>query len=262
MQRYILLFVLYFFFVGAKEATIHKIFLVGDSTMQDYSIRSNYLTKYYPVTGWGETLQKFLCNDSLPKIRNIIDADSVIIVNKAMGGRSTRKFFEEGRWQQVYNMLGKSDYVFIQFGHNDASKDHHDRYVDTTGYKNYLRLFIKQSREKGAIPILVTPANRNYPWEDGQLSNVHGNYPDAVKEVAKETDVLLVDMTQRSIDFFTQKGKKYVSEHYFMNLPAGKYQAYPEGNNDNTHFQPEGAYELSRVMFEGLKELHNSIEKN
>ena len=56
-------------------------------------------------------------------------------------------------------------------------------------------------------------------------------------------------------NLFTAKGEEYVTNKYFMNLPAGKYQAYPEGQKDNTHFQPEGAREVARLVFEGLQEL-------
>ena len=143
----------------------------------------------------------------------------------------------------------------IQFGHNDAAVDKHERYVNITGYKEYLRLFINQTREKGATPILLTPVARNYPWKDGRLNNVHGDYPQAVKDVAKEMNVLLIDLNQLSMEAFSAKGQEYVSSQYFMNLPAGKYVAYPEGQKDNTHFQPEGATEVARLVFEGLKSL-------
>jgi lysophospholipase L1-like esterase len=140
----------------------------------------------------------------------------------------------------------------MQFGHNDAAKDKPERYVNVEGYKEYLRLFVNQTREKSAIPILLTPVNRNYPWADGKLSNVHGEYPDAVKQVAKELNVRLIDLTQLSIDFFTSKGQEYVTSHYFMNFAAGLYEGYPNGGKDNTHFQPEGALEVARLVYQAM----------
>jgi lysophospholipase L1-like esterase len=68
--------------------------------------------------------------------------------------------------------------------------------------------------------------------------------------------VQLIDLNQLSIDAFSAKGQEYVSSHYFMNLSAGKYAAYPEGQKDNTHFQPEGATEVARLVYEGMKRLH------
>lgn len=236
-----------------------KVYLIGDSTVADYADNydpgKDYKKTRYPITGWGQVFQPFLTSDSLRKVSNIVKSDSAIVVDKARGGRSTRTFFEEGRWREVYEALEKDDLVLIQFGHNDAAENKPERYVNIDGYKEYLRLYVKQTREKGAQPILLTPVNRNYPWEEGKLSNVHGAYPGAVKEVARELNVPLIDLTQRSIDFFTSRGEDYVSTHYFMNLPAGVYEAYPDGQSDNTHFQPEGAREVARLVFEGMQDL-------
>ena len=243
-------------FLQLKKGPV-KVYLIGDSTMADYTLyEEDYQSTRYPITGWGQVFQPFMSSDSLSKLRNIIKSDSVLVLDKARGGRSTRTFFEEGRWAAVYEALEKGDLVLIQFGHNDAAENKPERYVNIQGYKQYLRLYVQQARQKGAMPILLTPVNRNYPWKDGKLSNVHGAYPGAVKEVARELNVPLIDLTQRSIDFFTAKGQEYVSNHYFMNLPAGVYQAYPEGQKDNTHFQPEGAREVARLVYEGLQDLN------
>jgi lysophospholipase L1-like esterase len=238
--------------IGDKK--VIRVFLVGDSTVADYTIYDDYKSKRYPITGWGQVFQSFMRADSLVKVRTLIKADSVVVIDSARGGRSTRTFFEEGRWGSVHRSLEPNDLVLIQFGHNDAAKDKPERYVTVQGYKEYLRLFVTQAREKKAIPILITPVNRNYPWVDGKLTNVHGEYPEAVREVARELDVPLIDLTQRSCDFFTSKGQEYASRHYFMNLPAGAFEAYPEGQKDNTHFQPEGATEVARLVFNAMKE--------
>ncbi len=248
-------------FLLQKEDPV-KVYLIGDSTMADYSLYEgeDYQKDRYPLMGWGQVFQPFMQADSLSKLRNLIKADSALVLDKARGGRSTRTFFEEGRWRAVYEALEKDDLVLIQFGHNDAAVNKPERYVNIEGYKEYLRLYVHQARQKGAIPILLTPVNRNYPWEGEQLTNVHGEYPAAVKEVARELEVPLIDLTQLSIDHFTAKGKGYVTEHYFMHLPAGKYEAYPEGQEDNTHFQPEGAKAVARLVFKGLQDLPLTVK--
>ena len=76
-----------------------------------------------------------------------------------------------------------------------------------------------------------------------------------MKEVAKETATQLIDLNELSMQFFSEKGRDYVTANYFMNLPAGKFEAYPDGQNDNTHFQPEGANEVAKLVFSGLKQL-------
>jgi lysophospholipase L1-like esterase len=151
--------------------------------------------------------------------------------------------------------LKKNDLVLIQFGHNDAAKDKTERYVDIPGYKDFLRMYVKESREKGAKPVLITPVTRNYPWKDGKLGSAHGEYPQAVIDVAKELKVPVIDLTTLSAAFFTSKGNDFVTKNYFMNLDSGKYVAYPKGQKDNTHFQPEGAKEIARLVYEGLKRI-------
>lgn len=246
-------------FVYKKK--IVKVYIIGDSTVADYSLEKDFETKRYPVTGWGQVFQPFLKAGNLKNLNSIIKADSALVDDRAKGGRSTRTFFEEGRWAEVYKSLQQDDIVMMQFGHNDGAVDKPERYVNIAGYKEYLRLFVDQTREKGAIPVLLTPVARNYPWKDGKLSNVHGEYPDAVKAVAKEKDALFIDLNQLSMDAFAAKGEEYVTSHFFMNLPAGKYVAYPEGQKDNTHFQPEGATEVARLIYEAMIQLNNSTIK-
>ena len=235
------------------------VYLIGDSTMADYSDNydkgKDYMKTRYPVTGWGQVFQQFMASDSLHKVRGLIKADSAIVDDRARGGRSTRTFFQEGRWRSVYEDLEKNDVVLMQFGHNDAAENKPERYVDVEGYKEFLRLYVDQTRQKGAYPVILTPVARNYPWKDGRLHNVHGEYDQAAKDVAEELDVLFIDLNQRSMDHFSERGKEYVTKNYFMNLPAGVYEAYPEGQEDNTHFQPEGATAVARLVFEGMQEL-------
>jgi lysophospholipase L1-like esterase len=232
-----------------------KVWIIGDSTVADYSLEPDYQTKRYPIMGWGQVFQSFMSSDSLRLVRQIIKSDSAIVDDRARGGRSTRSFFEEGRWSEIYRSLKPGDVVTIQFGHNDASVSKGERYTSLPGYKEFLRLFVNQSREKGAIPILITPVARNYPWEDGKLGNSHGDYPAGMKAVAEELGVYLIDLTSLSMEFFTEKGQDYVTSTYFMNFPAGLYEGYPEGSKDNTHFQPAGAAAVASLIFNAMKNL-------
>lgn len=244
---------------SSKENTT-TIYLIGDSTMADYAnnydVGKDYLKTRFPVTGWGQVFQQFMVADSLPKVKGVIKGTHAVVDDRARGGRSTRTFFQEGRWRSVYENLKKEDVVIIQFGHNDAAKNKTERYVNIQGYKEFIRLFVTQSRQKGAIPIILTPVARNYPWEDGKLEDVHGEYDKAPKDVALELEVPLIDLNKKSRVFFTKKGKEYVTKNYFMNLPKGVYEAYPDGQKDNTHFQPEGATEIARIVYKGLQEIN------
>lgn len=239
-----------------KQVTIH---LIGDSTVADYANNydadKDYYQTRYPVTGWGQVFQELFIAQDLGGFKHLFRSDSVVVKNYARGGRSTRSFFEEGRWRTVYDQLQAGDLLLMQFGHNDAAVNKAERYVSTEGYKEYLRMYVLQARSKNAIPVILTPVCRNYPWKDGGLENVHGDYPQAAIELAQEMNVHLIDLNKLSMDAFSQAGREYVSAHYFMNLPADVYPAYPEGQTDNTHFQPEGAKVVAALVFEALQAL-------
>lgn len=248
--------------VAEKESDeLTKVWLIGDSTMANYALEDDYMSRRHPITGWGQVFQPFMAPDSLKLIQGLVAGDSALVDDRAKGGRSTRTFFQEGRWRAVYEQLEAGDLVLIQFGHNDAALTKPERYVNIEGYQEFLRLYVEQTRQKGAVPILLTPVARNYPWKEGRLENVHGAYPEAMMDVAEELGVRLIDLNRMSMDHFTQMGREYVKENYFMNLPAGVYEAYPDGQKDNTHFQPEGAVAVAQLVFNGLKIL-NSKEEN
>ena len=230
-----------------------RIYLAGDSTVTNQMLNEDYWEKRHPVTGWGQKFAEQFTGDNLSRAAHWVSSQGVVIENKAKGGRSTRTFFEEGRWREIVEALKPGDIVIIQFGHNDQAVEKTERYVTLAGYQEYLRLFIRQTREKGGLPILLTPVNRNYPWQpDGSLGNSHGEYPDAARAIAREMNVALIDLGHLSREFFARAGQQKVSTEYFMNLPAGKFPAYPEGVTDNTHFQPEGARVVAQWVFEAL----------
>lgn len=260
MQYFSGLLLVFTLLFGFQQDRITTVYLIGDSTMADYSNNydegKDYMKTRYPITGWGQVFQPVMNKKNLSKLSHIIKTDSVVVDDRARGGRSTRTFFEEGRWSSVHKNLKKGDLVLMQFGHNDAAENKPERYVTVEGYKEYIRLFVNQTREKGGIPVVITPVNRNYPWKDEKLGNAHGDYYTAAVEVARELDAHIIDLTQRSMDHFTEKGEKYVTENYFMNFGPGKYEAYPEGSSDNTHFMPEGARAVAQLVFEGMQELN------
>ncbi len=243
-----------------KVNDIVTIYLIGDSTMADYADNyepgKDYMKTRYPVTGWGQVFQPFFNQVDLAEFSGLFTADSVIVDDRARGGRSTRTFFQEGRWRSVYDSLKPGDVVIMQFGHNDAAEAKTERYVNIEGYKEFLRLYVTQARDRGATPIILTPVARNYPWVDGHLENVHGDYPAAAKEVSEELNTLFIDLNQRSMDYFSEQGRDFVSKNYFMNLDSAVYEAYPNGQSDNTHFQPEGAKAVAKLVFEDLKTLN------
>lgn len=244
---------------GCRQQGVQTLYLIGDSTVADYTgdydPGKDYMKDRYPMTGWGQYFQDYFVQDSLPLVRGLFPGDSVLVDNRARGGRSTRTFFQEGRWRMVYEALRPGDVVLMQFGHNDASVNKTERYVDVEGYREFLRLFIHQTQEKGAVPLVVTPVARNSGWTQGRMENIHGDYPGAALAVAQGMGAAHIDLNRLSMDLFSAKGREQVTKDYFMNLPPGVYPAYPEGLEDNTHFQPAGARAVAQLVFDALKEL-------
>lgn len=244
---------------------ITHIYLIGDSTMADYTgdyePGKDYMKVRYPITGWGQVFQPFFVKDSLKFLQPAITTDSVVVIDRAHGGRSTRTFFQEGRWRYVYEHLKPGDYVMMQFGHNDSSEKHPERFVNIQGYKEFLRLFVTQTKQKGANPVIITPVARNYPWKDGKLENAHGEYWQAAIDVAKEMNIPSIDLNKLSMEYFTHKGQDYTTSHYFMNIPENTYEAYPKGQKDNTHFQPEGAKAVASIVYQEFKKIITTQKK-
>jgi len=213
-----------------------KIFLAGDSTC---AIKE---TKAYPETGWGMPFVNFW--DS-----------TVTVVNRAKNGRSTKTFISEGLWKSIVDEAREGDYVIIQFGHNDESKDKGERYATPDTFKMNLTRFIKETREKKATPILFTPVSRRKFDKDGNALETHKEYSALVKEVASETGVLLVDLDEKSRLLYQQFGEEN-SKLLFMQLKPGEHPNYPEGREDNTHFNELGARLIAQLILKELKSLN------
>jgi lysophospholipase L1-like esterase len=215
-----------------KRPTIH---LIGDSTMADKPLDDN------PERGWGQLLPLFFTQE-------------IGIVNYAKNGRSTKSFIQQGLWAEVKKELSPGDYVFIQFGHNDAKKSDTARYAEAhTDYRDNLIQFITETQEKAATPVLITPVNRRkFDHETYEFIDQHGDYPKVVRELAAEYELPLIDLHRTSMNYFTYLGKER-SEKLFLRAPAGVHKFYPDGKADNTHFNRRGAIEIAKLVIEEMR---------
>lgn len=227
----VLLIVLFAFALPGKKRV--RIFIGGDSTI---SIKE---TKAYPETGWGMPFVYFW--DS-----------SVSVINKAKNGRSTKTFISEGIWKSIMNEAGEGDYVFIQFGHNDESKEKVERYTTPEEYKNNLVKFITETRNKKAIPVLLTPVSRRKFDKEGKALETHKEYSPLVLEVAKQQNVFCIDLDKKSMELYQQMGAEN-SRLLFLQLKSGEHPNYPEGKEDNTHFNELGARLIAQIVLAELK---------
>jgi lysophospholipase L1-like esterase len=218
------------------------IYLAGDSTM------AQKLPEKRPETGWGEALGHFFRENA------------VRIDNRAKNGRSTRTFISEGLWQGIIDSLQKADFVFIQFGHNDESKEKTDRYTPPVDYRANLIRFVNEVRAKKATPVLLTPVMRRRFDDKGVFFDTHGEYPDIVRAVAREYRVPLIDMHRKSESVLKRYGAE-PSRKLFLQLKPGENPNYANGIEDNTHFSPEGAQVMAGLVVDGIRELHLPLAK-
>ena len=218
------------------------IFLAGDSTMAAKQPEKR------PETGWGEMLGQHF------------KVGSIRIENRAANGRSTKTFIAEGKWQSIIDALKKGDYVFIQFGHNDSSKDKGERYTPPENYRRNLVRFVGEVKARGGYPILLTPVMRRRFDKDGKFYDTHGEYPDIVRSVAREQHVPLIDMHRKSETVIVRYGVED-SRKLFLQLKSGENANYPNGVDDNTHFSPLGAEEMAEIAVEGLRESGSGLRK-
>ncbi|HEY4151107.1 MAG TPA: rhamnogalacturonan acetylesterase [Chitinophagaceae bacterium] len=215
-----------------------KVYMIGDSTMCNYPIRQ------WPVTGWG-----------MP-FANYFDS-TVIIDNRARGGRSTRTFLSEDRWQPIADSLDAGDYVFIQFGHNDEAKEpqYADRYTPVPDYKTNLIKFITDTRAKNAVPVLVTPVSRRNFDKDGNAKETHTEYTKAVFEVGDQYHVAVIDLDKQSRQLYQQMGPVN-AKLLFMELDSAEHPNYPVGRHDGTHFNEYGARKIAEIVLNDIKAQH------
>lgn len=215
------------------------IYTIGDSTMAD-KIKPNE----NPETGWCQVLPSFF------------ELNLVAIDNRAVNGRSTKSFINEKRWDSVYNSLKPGDYVFIQFGHNDAKVADSTRYTNPhTTYRHNLIRFVTETRAKGAIPILFSSIARRNFNEQGVLIGTHGDYPLETRLVAQEYQVPFIDLEYFS-EHLEQSYGVEKSKELHLYFKAGEHPYYPEGKSDDTHLSRKGATEIATIAVRELKKLN------
>lgn len=210
-----------------------RVFLAGDSTVATCPEHEA------PMAGWGQMFQSFFNND-------------VQIHNRAMGGRSSNSFIEEGRLRDILDEIGQGDYLFIQFGHNDQKSYGTEPF---SSYPVYLTQYITGAREAGAIPVLITSVHRRKFSNDGTLQNTLGDYPKAMMELAKREDVPLIDLWSKTKNLYESLGPEQ-SKSLFTWFVPGEQSNYPNGIQDDTHFCQEGAKRVGELVIDGIKELN------
>ena len=204
--------------------------MIGDSTM------ASKKPERKPESGWGVEFAQFVKN-------------GVVVKNKAASGRSTKSFIAEKRWKAVLDSIQPGDFVIIQFGHNDQRKDSLVYADANTTYKELLKKYIKETREKGGKPVICTPVVRRHFDGKGNLLDTHGDYPKAVRELAKETKTPLVDMEALTRKLVTDLGPEKSKDLFTMR----------KNGLDSTHLCHAGALQVAELFVKNAKKQHLKI---
>jgi len=214
------------------------IFLAGNSTVVDQ--------EYEPWCSWGQMFPRFLNPE-------------IVVANYAESGETLLAFRHENRLKKLLSKMKPGDYLFIEFAHNDQKPgpNHVDPY---TTYQDQLRYFINEARKRGGKPVLVPSTNRRFFDKNGKIVNTLEEYPDAMRQLAKEENVPLIDLNAMSKVFFEALGSEN-STKAFVHYPAHTYPGQDKALADNTHFNPYGAYELAKCVVHSILEQHLDLSK-
>lgn len=214
--------------IHAAEKNTITVALAGDSTVCNYKAPNTH------IAGWGQLIVKYF-------------NDKVTINNFAISGRSTKTFTENGDWQKLLD--SKPDYILVQFGHNDSHGKGKPESTDAnTDYKENLRKFADDAKKIGSQIIFVASMHRRTFDKSGKLTSELQVYVDAMKDVAKEKNILFIDLYTSSGKMMTELGDE---KSAFLSCKA----------EDRTHFSPEGADKIAQLIVEDLKKTDSPLKK-
>ena len=207
--------------VEVEQAAMPTLYLAGDSTVTDQAVA--------PGASWGQFLTRYF-------------RDDIAVANHAESGESLKSFVTGMRLDKLLSKVAAGDWVMIQFGHNDQKTQWPQTHAEAgTTYRAWLRTYIAEVRRHGATPILVTsPERRNFDSE-GRIRPTLAEYAEAMRIVAREDKVALLDLNASSVRIYEALG------------PAVAPSAFADGGNDKTHHNEYGARLLARAVIEALR---------
>lgn len=223
-----------------RDTTATTIFLCGNSTVVDQP--------YEPWASWGQMIPRWF-------------GPEIAISNNAESGLTAGSFLGSYRLDKILTMMKKGDYVICEFGHNDQK----EKMAGAGAWYNfsyYLKIFIDKVRAKGGNIIFVTPTQRRR-FDDATHSKIletHGDYPDAMRAVAKREGVPVIELHDMTRTFFETLGYEN-SKKALVHYPANTFPGQDKPLADNTHFNPYGAYEIAKMVVMGMKQLNLPIVK-
>lgn len=215
------------------------VFLSGNSTVVDQDRE--------PWASWGQMIPSFF------------QPGKICIANYAESGETLSSFNGAKRLQKILSLMKAGDYLFIEFGHNDQ-KQKGEGIGPYTSYKASLKYFISEVKKKSGIPVLVTSMHRRSFDSTVHIINTLLEYPEAVRQTAKEENVVLIDLNAISKIMYEAWGPQK-SIKAFVHYPANTFPGQDKKLEDNTHFNTYGAYEISRCIVQVIKDIKLPLAK-
>ena len=219
-----------------------NVFVAGDSTVTD--------GRSEPFSAWGQMLPRFF-------------APGVAVSNYAESGLTLSSFKAQRRLDKIISEMKAGDYVLIQFGHNDQKEKGADK-GPFKSYKTNLKEYVAAVRAKGGVPVVISPMERRR-WKDGKPGQTLNEFAEAVRQVGTEEKVPVIDFNAMSLKLYAALGEEG-SKKAFVFYPANSFPGQTENLADNTHFGNYGAYEMARLVVEGVRanvpELAKRLDKD
>lgn len=223
--------------ITVRPVHVPTIYIAGDSTVVDQ--------QKAPWAAWGQMLPAFF-------------NDKVSVANEAESGETIRSFIDENRLGKIMSTIQPGDYLFFGFAHNDQKPG--PGFVSIPQYKAYVRHYIALARSKGAHPVVFTADERRVFNSKGKIVNTLADYPAAMRQVAKQEHVPLIDLNAMSIKMFDAMGPKGTLK-VFVHYPAHTFPNQPKPLADNSHNTSFGAFELAKCIVHGIREDHLPIAR-
>ncbi len=223
--------------IEVRPVQVPTVYLAGDSTVVDQD--------WEPWAAWGQMLPVFF-------------NARIAVANEAESGETIASFVSERRFDKIFSTMRAGDFLLMQFAHNDQKPGR--GFVSISEYKDLLRRSIAMARERKAHPILVTSMNRRKFTADGKIVATLGDYPDAMREVAREERVPLIDLNAMSKTLFEAMGPEGTLQA-FVHYPANTFPGQTEELKDDTHFNSYGALELAKCVVQSMREQNLPVAK-
>jgi lysophospholipase L1-like esterase len=208
--------------IKIEPVNVPVLYLMGDSTVCDQPRE--------PFNSWGQMITRWI-------------KPEMVVSNQAESGESVAGALSRGRLDKIWAVMKKGDSLFMQFGHNDMKSSAPDA---LERYTNDLRRVVDETRSRGGTIALFTPVSRRSFDESGKITNSFRGYPDAVKLVAREKNVPLIDLQEMGAAFYETMG------------PEGSHRAFAN-MQENTHHSDYGSYEIAKCVLQKVRELELKV---